>query len=91
MQANRHRSSGSISGTIQTDGRVSLGMTTQGANADALLEDVPYCKVTSGESELNGTISRGALRVSARFYAACPDSSGRTFPAVRVFSFVGHR
>lgn len=62
--------SGNVSGTVRTDGAVSLGLSSPGGNASEFSE-LTGCTVTSGDSQMTGTITGTRLEVNASFFATC--------------------
>ena len=80
--------SGNVSGTVRTDGGVSLGLSSPGGNPNEF-GDLTGCTVTSGDSQMTGTITQGRLDVDASFFADCPDSSGQYYSIRVTLGFSG--
>jgi len=62
--------SGEVTGTVRTDGGVSLALRTPGGNPDEF-EELTGCTVTSGDSRLSGSIVGDRMQVEATFFADC--------------------
>lgn len=79
--------SGTVAGEVRSDGGVNLSLgSASGSSSD--FEEITGCTVTSGDSQLTGSVN-GSMSIDAQFYADCPDGSGGTFPTRWVMRFSG--
>lgn len=79
--------SGTVDGEVRSDGGVNLTLGS-GSGSSADFEDITGCTVTSGDSQLTGSVN-GSMNIDAQFFADCPDGSGGTFETRWVFEFSG--
>lgn len=80
--------SGTVDGEVRSDGGVNLDLGSASGSSTSF-EDITGCTVTSGDSQLTGSVSGGNMSIDAEFFTDCPDGSGGTVPTRWVIGFSG--
>jgi hypothetical protein len=88
--ADCNAASGTVSGTLRTDGGVTLSFTIPGSNSS--LEDVTGCGVVSEDDAMTGSVAGNQMNVSGNAVLDCLDPATLiTFRVNLTLSFSGNR